>query len=74
MHRELDLVDWVGKVGVPAAIALFLVWFLTHGIGADISAMRSEHQELRIYLRAICFNTSTTEAQRANCVPPNEVR
>ena len=69
------------RYGVPAGIALFLTYFLTQNVTrdmaamrGDVSQMRSEHQELRFFLRAICINTAETEWQRAACVPPNEAR
>ena len=65
--------DWariVATVGVPSLISLLLVWFLVSGIVSDVQAMRTEHQELRFYLRAICVNTAKTEAERAACVLP----
>jgi hypothetical protein len=60
------------RYGVVAAIALFLVWFLTSGLTNDITAMRREHRDLRFYLRAICLNTASTAAQQAQCAPPVE--
>ena len=69
------------RYGVPAGIALFLTYFLTQqvsvnvaSVAAQVEDMRTEHLELRWFLRAICLNTAETEAQRASCVPPNEAR
>lgn len=58
------------RYGVPAGIALFLTWTLTHDVSANVAAMRSEHQEIRFYLRALCFNAAQSEAETARCVPP----
>ena len=62
------------RYGVPASIALFLTYFITSSIATDVTAMRTEHQELRFYLRGICLNTAETEQARAGCIPPNERR
>jgi hypothetical protein len=62
------------RYGVPAGIALFLTYTLTNSVASDVSAMRTEHQELRFYLRGICLNTAQTEQQRSACVPPNSER
>ncbi len=60
------------RYGVPAVIALGLTWTLTHDVAANVSAMRAEHQEIRFYLRAICINSATSEAEWARCVPPTD--
>lgn len=62
------------RYGVPAAIALFLTYTLTHDVSANVAAMRAEHQELRFYLRAICINAAITDSDQARCVPPGEAR
>lgn len=62
------------RLGVPAAIAVYLVWTLTQNLSADLQALQgtvSTHvidtrDTLRV-LRAICINTAKTEAERANC-------
>ncbi len=62
----------VYRLGVPAGIALFLVWFVTLGFAADIrtvkEALTKHSAEQRFYLRAICINTAQTDAQRALCI------
>lgn len=70
-----DLPTWakvIYRYGLAAAIAGFLVWFVTQGLSDDVRATRDmlrEHiAEQRFYLRAICVNTSQTEIQRAQCV------
>jgi len=55
------------RYGVPAVIALGLTWTLTHDVAANVAAMRTEHLEIRIYLRAICLNAATDEIAIARC-------
>lgn len=60
------------KYGIPAVIALFLVWWLTSGVSADISAIKAalglHTSETNFYLRQVCLNTAQTENQRAACI------
>lgn len=69
------------KFGLPGAIAAFLVYFMTMGVGKDLTSIKDkldatlsntskQHMEQSYYLRAICINLATTEAQRAICTPP----
>lgn len=59
------------RLGVPSAIAAFLLWYLVSNVSANISAIRQkmdEHvMESAIYLRAICVNTAKNESERATC-------
>lgn len=56
------------RYGIPAGIALFLTWTLTHDVAGNVLAMRAEHAELRFYLRAICINMADTEQKYQNCI------
>lgn len=67
-----DLPVWVRvlfRYGVGSGIALFLVYQVAVAQAKDIKQLLSDHQLLKFYLRGICLNTATTEAQRLNCVP-----
>jgi hypothetical protein len=61
------------RLGVPAALAIFLVWFLTSRLGADLAsvhamvqthveAAQADRAELRFYLRQMVV------AMQATCV------
>ena len=62
---------FVSAVGVPSAIAIYLVWLLASQVlGAiQVHADRSETnlRELLPVLRQICINTSATDSDRAAC-------
>lgn len=74
---------WVKAIyqfGVPAGIAMFLVYRLTVGLptAADVAEVKStlavhvsqtneELVDIRLLLRAICFNTADNEKSRAAC-------
>jgi hypothetical protein len=75
MSRNVMADKWgrlANKYGVPAAIALFLVWWLASGVSADIrdlkTALGIHTSETNFYLRQVCLNTSQTENQRAACI------
>lgn len=61
------------KYGAATMIALFLVWWMSAGISADMKAIRSDLAqhvtETNIYLRQICLNTSATPQQAIGCEP-----
>jgi hypothetical protein len=64
--------DWVQiglKYGIGAVIALFLVYQMAGAQAQDIKQLLSDHQTLKFYLRGICLNTASTEAQARNCFP-----
>lgn len=74
---ENGLPTWAKVVywyGIPAAIAGFLVWFVTQGLSNDVRTTREMLQihanENGFYLRAICLNVAQTDGQRAQCFPP----
>lgn len=62
------------KYGAGTTIALFLVWWMSSGISADMKAIRSDLTnhvtETNFYLHAICVNSSATPQQLAGCEPP----
>lgn len=65
---------WVqvaSRFGIPALIALGLIYFLAGHVDGEIHEIRDGVQEQRIeqrfWLRAICLNTAETENERANC-------
>lgn len=62
------------KIGVPAAIAVFLVWSLAGAFTASLKKQEAEindvHRtvaELSYYMRLICVNTARTDEQRNVC-------
>lgn len=57
------------RYGLGGAIALFLVYQMAVAQASDIKQLLTDHQLLKFYLRGICLNTASTEAQRLNCVP-----
>lgn len=61
----------VYRLGVPSAIAAFLLWYLVSNVSANISAIRQDVRdhvtESAIYLRAICLNTAKDEGERESC-------
>ena len=60
------------KHGPAWVLLAYLIYFLTNGVGAEVSAMRADHQQLGFYLRAICVGIN---ADRPNgwqqCTPPD---
>jgi len=60
----------VYRLGIPAAICLFLIWFVTQALAKDMHQLVRDHQDQQFYLRAICLNVAKTEADRALCQPP----
>ena len=68
---------WVRAIyvfGIPAGVAVFLVYFLTQAVWTELAGVRTdlrlhmrEQGETRHYLRAICLNTAATETQRVLC-------
>ena len=64
-------------LGVPAAIAIFLIYFVTMGVVAkldgldnSIRAHMRDQTLLLYYLSALCRNTAETDTERAGCEPP----
>lgn len=68
------------QFGVPAGIAMFLVYRLTAGIpqasdvsdikdalAVHVSTTNTELVNIRLLLRSICYNTSDGEKARAAC-------
>lgn len=56
--------------GVPSAIAIFLVIFLTFGLNDSLDQIHEEHLDQRQLLYAICLNVSQTEVEIARCNHP----
>lgn len=68
-------------VGVPSAICLFLVWFITQGITAKIDNIKTnvestasqmnnlvnEQRSTKMVLQQICANTAGTNKDRSLC-------
>ena len=63
----------VSAVGVPAAIACYLIWFLTSSVLGAINQHSAEHRaELRTLtavIQQLCVNTAPSDEARAGCVP-----
>jgi hypothetical protein len=61
------------KYGALGAIAVFLVWWMANDVTGTLraldQALTGHVSETNFYLRSICLNTATTEAQRAGCIP-----
>lgn len=60
--------------GVPAGIALFLLYFVTSSIAGELKGARDDlrqhmkdYSRQSLYLRAICLNTAPSEAARVQC-------
>jgi len=87
-NRRLALPDpqvpwWIAaiyKIGVPSAIAIYLVLRLTQGLPSaadviDVKALLTTHVmsteaqlvEIRLLLRAICYNTAKNDAAARAC-------
>lgn len=70
MPKEF-FIELATKFGVPAVIALFLVWFVTSNLTAKVDQhihdTRGEHHQTVDLLRAICFNTADSPAEFARC-------
>lgn len=71
-HRaaQTDWLEVINKFGPITAIAAFLVWFITLGVGGDIRSMRMEHQELGYYLREMCMGINAISSRQSSCTPP----
>lgn len=64
---------FVSAVGVPSAIAVYLVWFLGNAVLGAITDHNDDHsQEMRILtsiMQQVCANTAGTPVERARCFP-----
>ena len=72
MRRYMEPLTKLAKShGAIAAIALFLIWWVTHSVSATQDRMdrtlTAHALEQRFYSRQICLNTSPTDAARAAC-------
>jgi hypothetical protein len=65
---------FVASVGVPSAIALFLVWFLSSQVMSAIQEHADSSdvllRELLSVSRQICLNTAEDAVSRAACLTP----
>jgi hypothetical protein len=63
---------FIASVGVPSAIALFLVWFLSSQVMTAIQEHADASdvllRELLSVSRQICLNTSDDSISRAACI------
>mgnify|MGYP001559873781 FL=1 len=64
-------------LGVPAAIAIFLIYFVTSAVSSELAGLRADvrmhmrDQSLLVYyLEALCRNTAETDTERTACEPP----
>lgn len=66
--------DGIVKLGVPSAIAVFLIWWLTSVVSASLSTIQNRLNEhiatTNIYLFEVCKHTGKTEEERAECPQP----
>lgn len=64
---------FVSAVGVPSAIAIYLVWFLGSAVLGAINSHAEQHADetrvLTSVLQQLCANTAATPADRAGCFP-----
>lgn len=64
-------IDAAYKIGVPSAIAVFLVWWLTSTVAANLATIQTRLNDhitaTNQYLYAICKHTAKTEDERADC-------
>lgn len=64
----------LSKYGLATALAVFFVYWITSDVSGTTRAIKTaldNHiSETAYYLRAICINTSTDDAQRASCMLP----
>lgn len=61
----------IGMVGVPSAMALWFVYWMTTGMSQAISTHEERSaervRELTSVMRQICVNTAETPADRSGC-------
>lgn len=61
------------KLGVPVAIAGFLVWWVTTVVASSLTTIQTELWQhvtsTNLYLRAICLHGSHTQEERDECPP-----
>lgn len=75
-------VNSVIKIGVPSAIALFLVWFLSTQVRDRLDAvdgklnnhinmstpLMDQNRQMLILLRQICVNSAPSNYERSQCL------
>ena len=66
------ITKFIAQIGIPSAIALYLVYFLSSQVMIAIEDHASSSdkllQELLAVSRQICLNTATTDAARSGCI------
>mgnify|MGYP005815112457 CR=1 FL=1 len=64
---------FISLVGVPSAIAMYLVYVLSVGMSNSLESHEAEHaREMRVLTRLIqqlCVNTADNLEDRAGCFP-----
>lgn len=66
------------KLGVPAAVMAFLVYFLVSTVNKQLTEIARQvqvhqnqstldQQQIRFYLRAICVHTAASDRDRTDC-------
>ncbi len=82
-RADSEIIWWlrvIFQLGVPSAIGVFLVWRLSTGLptaadvidvkallNAHVLAAETQSTEVRMLLRAICYNTAKDETQSRAC-------
>ena len=64
---------FVSMIGVPSAIAMYLIYFLSFAIMGSLESHEEEHaREMRALtqiIQQLCVNTADTPVDRAGCFP-----
>jgi len=67
------VVGVLAKHGLATVLALALVWWLTQDMAGTQrwvkDTLTTHSLQTDFYLRQICVNTATTDAQRGGCLP-----
>ena len=62
---------FVSAVGVPSALAIYLVWFLANNVLGAITTHSQDHERemdaLMSVMQQVCVNTADTSEERAGC-------
>jgi hypothetical protein len=62
-----DIAKAISVLGVTAALALYLSWFVTQVVAADLRHIKGQHDTLEMYLAQVCRNTAPTPVDRISC-------
>ena len=64
---------FVSMIGVPSAIAMYLIYFLSFAIMGSLESHEEEHaREMRALtqiIQQLCVNTADNSEDRAGCFP-----